>query len=65
MKKKMYVKPQCTVIPVQREAYLLSGTSGTNVSAANWKEVEAEDLSGTESEIYPAKVNLWDTEFVR
>lgn len=65
MKKKMYVKPQCTVIPVQREAYLLSGTSGTNVSAANWKEVEGEDLSETESEIYSAKVNLWDTEFVR
>lgn len=63
MKKKMYVKPQCTVIPVQREAYLLSGT---NVSAEDWKEVvEVEDLSGEDLEIHPAKVNLWDTEFVR
>lgn len=65
MKKKMYVKPQCTVIPVQREANLLSSTSGTNVSAANWKEVEGEDLSEEDLEIYPAKVNLWDTEFVK
>ena len=62
MKKKMYVKPQCTVIPVQREAYLLSGT---NVSADNWKKGEVEDLSEEDLEIYPAKVNLWDTEFVR
>lgn len=62
MKKKMYVKPQCTVIPVQREAYLLSGT---NVSGEDWKNGGVEDLSEIGSEGNPAKVNLWDTEFVR
>lgn len=60
MKKKMYVKPRCTVIPVQRESYLLAGT---NVSAEDWKKGGDEDLSGEGTELTSAKVNLWEEEF--